>query len=60
MYIRHRFHFGCTLCIAINPKVIQMRSQSEASVIHIAFISAGHLRVASTNDALTQIVNDVF
>ena len=55
-YIRHRLHFGYTLCIDVNPKDTQMLPQSVASVLHIAFIYAGHLRVASDDDTQTQIV----
>jgi len=55
-YIRHRLRFGYTLCTDINPKDTQMLPQSVASFLHIAFISAGHLRVASDDDTQTQIV----
>jgi hypothetical protein len=54
-YILPSLRFGCTLYMVIN-RITRKFQEPAVSVIHIARISGRLLRVASTDDTKTHVV----
>jgi hypothetical protein len=54
-YILLSLRFGCTLYMVIN-RITRKLQEPAVSVIHIARISGRLLRVASTDDTKTHVV----